>query len=182
MSSRRKANRSGRASCPTRKRTRRPFKQLRKPRPILRTRVAVSAPKVEVAAPPPVVIPAPIAHVNVPAPNIQVEAPVSHVNVPAPNIQVEAPIANVTVQPEGTVSALRDTLAAYIGTQVELLTAYGGDPLNRVGVLEAVGQGTVVLRPSIGQQDQAQVIFYSLADIIGFRPGVPVPPGAAIAL
>lgn len=51
--------------------------------------------------PAPIVIPAPLVTVNVPAPNVTVDAPVT-VNVPKPNVLVEAP--NVTVDAPVTVN------------------------------------------------------------------------------
>ncbi|MDF2722045.1 MAG: hypothetical protein K0Q59_1720 [Paenibacillus sp.] len=140
--------------------------------------VTVPVPRVEIAAPPPVVVPAPISQVTVPVPNVEVAAP--------PPVVVPAPITQVTVSPAVSESALRAGMLAYVGTVVEIITQAGAgsaeDAPNRIGLLEAVGERTVVLRPTIGNPNNSQIVYYSLAQIVGFRPSAPVVPGTATVL
>ena len=145
--------------------------------------VNVAAPNVELRQPSPLVIPAPV--VNVPP------CPPSQINVAAPNVEltqpspivIPAPIVNVTTPENVCETELRADLLRFVGSVIELITAAdpgaGGNPLNRIGVLESVGLGTIAIRPTI-DNPESQVVYYSICQIIGFRPDVTVPAPAPI--
>lgn len=143
------------------------------------TQVTVPVPSVEVAAPPPVVVPAPIAQVTVPVPDVEVE-----VAAPPP-VVIPAPIVQVTATPGDVGAALREALRSHTGSLVELIIlagpGAGGDVPNRIGLLESVGEGTVSIRPTVGNPDQSQIVYYSLAQVAGFRPSAPVLPDRTAA-
>ncbi|MNO46584.1 hypothetical protein D3C76_368720 [compost metagenome] len=141
--------------------------------------IHVAAPNVELTQPAPIVIPAPV--VNVPAcppPNIHVAAPNVELTQPSP-IVIPAPIVNVTTPESSSETELRSGLLRFVGDVIEVINSggagAGGNPPNQVGVLESVGQGTFVIRPTVGNPDAAQVIYYSIRQITGFRPSVTVP-------
>ncbi|MCZ8518562.1 hypothetical protein [Paenibacillus caseinilyticus] len=119
------------------------------------------------AAPQPVVVPAPV--VNVAAP---------------PPVVIPAPVVNVTEPEEACTTELRAELSRFIGSVIEVIDAGGagggGNPPNRVGTLESVGTGTFAIRPTTGNPENAQVVFYSICQIIGFRPAVTVTAPAPI--
>ncbi|MDQ0192422.1 hypothetical protein [Paenibacillus wynnii] len=146
--------------------------------------IHVAAPNVELTQPSPIVIPAPI--VNVPAcppPQIHVAAPNVEVNPPAP-IVIPAPIVNVTTPENACETELRSNLLRFIGKVIEVIDSggggAGGSMPNQIGVLESVGHGTFAIRPTVGNPDAAQVVYYSIRQVIGFRPNVAVPSQSSI--
>ncbi|WP_340004027.1 hypothetical protein MHH52_19000 [Paenibacillus sp. FSL K6-0276] len=141
--------------------------------------IHVAAPNVELTQPSPIVIPAPI--VNVPAcppPHIHVAAPNVELTQPSP-IVIPAPIVNVTTPESSCETELRSNLLRFVGDVIEVIDSGGssanGNPPNQIGVLESVGHGTFVIRPTVGNPEAAQVVFYSIRHITGFRPNVTVP-------
>ncbi|MGG1518495.1 hypothetical protein ABE504_23960 [Paenibacillus oryzisoli] len=148
------------------------------------------APEVFVTTPPPTVnvqTNPPDVHVTTPPPvvNVETPAPDVHVKVEAPDVhvKVEAPKAEVKVEvdlpDDDCVEELREMLKEYRGNEVELFTSSGegsgGSPPNRIGIVERVGETTLILRPTTGNAE-GQVAIYSICHIIGFRPFVPVEP------
>ncbi|WP_426448065.1 hypothetical protein ACP26L_27090 [Paenibacillus sp. S-38] len=131
-----------------------------------RPKIRVAAPDVTVSAPQPLVIPAPVVNVETPQP-----------------VVIPAPVVNVTEPEDACVTELRAELSRFLGSVIEVIDAggagAGGTPPNRIGTLEAVGVGTFVIRPTTGNPT-GQVVYYSICEIIGFRPAVTVPAPAPI--
>lgn len=119
----------------------------------------------------------PDVHITTPPPIVNVETPKPDVHV-----KVEAPKAEVKVKVEypdedDHYDELRDLLREYMESEIELLVSSGagsgGEPPNRIGMLERINKATLQLRPTTGNT-MNQIVIYSLEHIIGFRPYVPV--------
>ncbi|MNE45892.1 hypothetical protein D3C80_1402050 [compost metagenome] len=91
---------------------------------------------------------------------------------------IPAPVVNVTTPESSCETELRSKLLRFVGDIIEVIDSGGsntsGNPPNQIGVLESVGRGTFVIRPTVGNPEAAQVIFYSIRHIAGFRPNVAV--------
>ncbi|MFC0215270.1 hypothetical protein ACFFK0_23025 [Paenibacillus chartarius] len=114
-----------------------------------------------------------------------ITVPVPQVNVEAPDVTVApavipAPVVNVSQPDNACETELRLNLLRYRGTTIEVIDpAFGGSPLNRIGVLESVGEGTFAIRPTT-DNPTSEVVYYSICQIVGFRPEVTVPSPAPI--
>ncbi|MZQ85994.1 hypothetical protein GQF01_28220 [Paenibacillus sp. 5J-6] len=128
-----------------------------------------------------VTTPAPEVHITTPAPEVHITTPPPIVNVethkPDVHVKVETPKTEVKVKvdypDEGCNEELRELLREYWDTEVELFTSSGagsgGEPPNRIGMVEKIGKSTLVLRPTTGN-DMDQIVIFSICHIIGFRP------------
>jgi hypothetical protein len=127
----------------------------------------------------------PEVHVTTPAPEVHITTPPPIVNVethkPDVHVKVETPKTEVKVKvdyPDNeSMEEMRDLLREYWDTEIELLTSSGagsgGEPPNRIGMVEKIGKTTLVLRPTTGNT-MDQIVIFSLNHIIGFRPYTPV--------
>lgn len=151
-------------------------------------KIICKAPKAPVVnlTTPPVNVTAPDVHVTTPPPvvNVETAAPIINVETPKPDVhvKVEAPKAEVKVKveypdEEDHYNELRDLLREYMESEIELFTSSGagsgGEPPNRIGMLERIGQSTLQLRPTTGNT-MNHIAIFSLYHIIGFRPYLPV--------
>ncbi|MBD0381597.1 hypothetical protein [Paenibacillus sedimenti] len=156
--------------------------------------VQTNPPAVHVTTPPPVVnieTPKPDVHVNIETPkpdvhvNIETPKPDVHVNIetPKPDVHVNVESAkpevkvNIDYPEDECLEELREQLREYRGEEIQVLFAggagSGGEPPNRIGILESVGKGTFTLRPTTAN-DMGQVVIYSICQIVGFRPSIAV--------
>ncbi|UJF35784.1 hypothetical protein [Paenibacillus hexagrammi] len=156
--------------------------------------VNVNSPEVNLTTPPPTVnvsTPTPEVNVTTPPPTVNVEAPnpeihvstsppIVNVTTPAPEVTVRtpAPIVNVTVPEDASIRGLRSQLRRFVGEEIEVFNAggagAGGEPPSRIGILETVRKGTITIRPTTDNSPE-QIIVFSIAQLIGFRPIVTVP-------
>lgn len=123
----------------------------------------------------------PEVHVTTPAPEVHITTPPPIVNVethkPDVHVKVETPKTEVKVKvdypDEDCVKEMRELLEEYWDHQVELFTSSGagsgGEPPNRIGMIERVNKTTLILRPTTGN-DMDQIVIFSICHIIGFRP------------
>ncbi len=106
--------------------------------------------------------------------------PVVNVTTPTPvvNVTDEAPVVNVPAQEDACLAAIRADLNLFRGREIEVIdsagSGAGGEPPNRIGILENVGEGSFAIRPTMGNPQNSQVVYYSICEIIGFRPLTPV--------
>ncbi|MCY9658914.1 hypothetical protein P5G65_17890 [Paenibacillus chondroitinus] len=142
--------------------------------------VHVTTPPAEVnvqTSPPEVHVTTPEVHVTTPPPIVNIETPKPdvHVKVETPKTEVKV---KVDYPDESCNEELRDLLEQYWDTEVELFTSSGagsgGEPPNRIGMVEKIGKSTLILRPTTGN-DMDQIVIFSICHIIGFRPYTPVP-------